>query len=178
MSKPLSQVAITATFFFLIATCIIYMVSLPQTLRSLREHFENANSSKDTDAFRLEFTYLMIIIHYRHSITAWVSLGSVPSCTSFFKRSISHHFRQWLGVSLPIERWSYAISYKSRRRSHGVYASSVTLPQHYPHRLSRPAQSTIEDASGRLCRCRHVFRTASPAYNVQLWPHSRADGAD
>lgn len=46
MSKPESKLAVSATFLFLIATFVLYMVSLPHTLRTLRDHFENAKASK------------------------------------------------------------------------------------------------------------------------------------
>jgi len=92
MSKPLSQVAITATFFFLIATSIIYIVSLPQMLRSLREHFENANSNT-----RARHEYLweasQVVLPFsngQYHITSdsdWASLfpsndGRIPSPTN------------------------------------------------------------------------------------------------
>lgn len=45
MSKPELKLALSATFLFLIATSILYMVSLPHTLRTLRTHFENTRAN-------------------------------------------------------------------------------------------------------------------------------------
>jgi len=45
MSKTESKLAVSATFLFLIATSFLYMVSLPHTLRTLRDHFEYAKAN-------------------------------------------------------------------------------------------------------------------------------------
>jgi len=45
MSTPQFKLAIVATFLFLITTSVLYMVSLPHTFRTLREHFENAEAN-------------------------------------------------------------------------------------------------------------------------------------
>jgi len=41
MRKSQSKLTIAATFLFLFATSVIYMISLSRTLRTLREHFKN-----------------------------------------------------------------------------------------------------------------------------------------
>jgi hypothetical protein len=45
MSKPELKLALSATVLFLIATSVLYMVSLPHSLRTLRDHFENARAN-------------------------------------------------------------------------------------------------------------------------------------
>ena len=46
MSKLQSKLLVAATLSFLIAVSVLYIVTLPLTLRTLRNHFEKAKASK------------------------------------------------------------------------------------------------------------------------------------
>ena len=174
MSNPELKLAVSATFLFLIATSVLYMVSLPHTLRTLRDHFENAKASKWIGWKPLQ-SFSVLTVLQRLSCPQGIYLGKLSNFPSLHERPIPHHNGQWLGFSFPSQQRSLPITLQSGRRSHAFCAPSTALPQHHPNRLPRPAHNPIEYAPRWLCRCRYVFGATSPAYHVQLWSHSRTD---
>lgn len=175
MSKLQSKLLVAATLSFLIAVSVLYIVTLPLTLRTLRNHFEKAKASKWNEPL-VEFPQ-----HWqfpvRLSRPQGIYLGKISSCLKLLEHWVPYHVGQRLGISFPNQRWSHSISHTSGRRSHALHAPSAALSQHNTDRLSWPARhNSIDYASCRLCRRRYVLGTTSPACNVQRRPHSRTNG--
>ena len=82
MSKPELKLAVSATFLFLIATSVLYMISLPHTLRTLRGHLKNSKASKWIECKRLpELTILAKTLVPTRNISGKALKFPIPSRT-------------------------------------------------------------------------------------------------